>query len=850
MGSLMRWLWAGHWRASPGRALTAVLAIAIGVALALAIHLVNRSALGEFGAALSVINGEAQLRLEGRTARGIDEAAYPLLAGSPQVAEASPVIELDVLAQPVSTASATPPQRIALLGIDPLRAAGLSPGLMPTVDAEVGEAEGPAAMFADDALFLSRPAMRLLGVAPGDRVALRAGLVRSTWRVMGEVPGALGQSVGVVDIGAAQWRFGWLGRISRIDLRLAPGAARADLETALADRLPADAAWTTPDAAGQRMSNLSRAYRVNLNVLALVALFTGGFIVYATIALGVVRQRRELALLAVLGAPPRFLTRVVVGQGAVLGAVGSLLGLAAGTGIAAAALTLTGGDLGGGYFEGLRPTLALDPVALLLFALLGIGVGIAGSLLPARALRRQAPAQALKDSSDPPTLHRRGPLWAALLTVAGAALLGLPPIGGLPLPAYAAIAAWLLAGIVAVPTLTRSLGRMLAGLPSLAWRHPALWFAVQRIRGAPGTASAALSGVVASVALATAMAVMVHSFRGSVEQWLDTVLPADLYGRLGDAGAPAQLPEGLSARLQAVPGVLGIDLQRTLELSLDPALAPVMLLARPIGEQAARRLPLTGALLQAPPGLVPIHVSEAMVSLHDFAPGQTLSLPIGPPDTRYFVASVWRDYARQHGTIAIDTQDYQRLTGDTTVNDLSLRLASGTSAQAALEDIRALVPELEAVDFRSASELRALSLRIFDRSFAVTYALEAIAILVGLFGVAATYAGEALARAREFGMLRHLGLTRRGVMRSFALESGLLLLAGIAWGAGVGALIAGVLVHRVNPQSFHWTMDMAWPLPLLAASGLALLGLGVAAATLASRQATSAAAVRAVREDW
>ena len=849
MASLMRWIWAGQWRASPGRALTAVVAIAIGVALGLAIHLVNRSALEEFGAAIAVVNGEAQARLEASSGNGFDESAWPLLAQEPLVQAASPAIELD-LAATVEGRSGAAAQRLKVVAIDPLRAAEVTPGLLPRVDESAGEA-GPAALFADDAIFLSEPAMQALGLRPGAHLLLRSGLETSRWRVAGTVPGAApGQAIAVTDIGSAQWRLGWLGRISRIDLRLAPGATLAGLQDAVGARLPPGTAWSGPDASRQRMSNLSRAYRVNLNVLALVALFTGGFIVYSTVSLGVVRQQQELALLGVLGAPRAFLSALVLGQGAVLGALGAGLGLAGGIGIAGTMLALTGGDLGGGYFQGVRPALTLDPAALALFAALGVGVGIAGSAVPARALRRLAPARALKGGGEAVLDRRHAAGWSAALALAGAILVALPPVAGLPLAAYAAIAAWLFAGIVFVPLVTRALGWLLAAVPGLAWRRPALWLAVQRIRGAPNSASAALAGVVASVALATAMAIMVHSFRGSVERWLDTVLPADLYGRAGSASAPARLPEGVRERLEALPGVAGVELQRAVELVLDPERPAALLLSRPLQGEEARRLPLTGALLRVPPGAVAIHASEAMVDLHGFAPGRLVTLPIGPASQRFFVASVWRVYARQHGAIAIDAADYRRLTGDDGVNDVSIRLQPSADARQALDALRERLPELAAVEFRSAAELRAISLRIFDRSFAVTYALEAIAIVVGLFGVAATYAGEAIARAREFGMLRHLGLTRSGVTRTFALESTLLILAGLAWGAAVGTLIAMVLVHRVNPQSFHWTMDLAWPLPLLAASAAALLAFGVIAAVLASRSATGIGPVRAVREDW
>lgn len=852
--ALLRWIGSGQWRMSPGRAATAVVAVAIGVALGLGIHLVNRSALHEFGAAIAVVNGEAQLSVKA-AARGFDESVFPVVAGAPGVEAASPVVEADL---PVIDTRAGQegasgrPSMIRVIGIDAMRAATVTPSLLPAAE---GAGSG-SAIFGDDTVFLSLAALQAHGLEPGGTLRLRDGLREVSLRIAGSVPGAAaGQRIAVMDIGAAQWRLGWLGRLSRIDLRLAPGYDAQRIAGALAGRLPDDLVWSTPDASRQRMSNLSRAYRINLSVLALVALFTGGFIVYSTMALGVLRQQPELALLGVLGASPRFLVTLVLGQGALLGGIGALLGVAGGMGLARAMLALVGGDLGGGFFQGSTPPLALEPWSLLAFGALGLLVGMAGSLVPALSLRRLAPARALKAPSGDRALARgRNAALAASLFAAGAALVALPSVDGLPLPSYLAIAAWLLAGIVFVPVLTGAFGEALVRVFRSAWGTPVAWFALQRIRGAPSAASAALAGVVASVALATAMAIMVHSFRVSVDQWLDAVLPADLYGRAGGTSANAPLDPDLQRRIAGIRGVERAEFLRALELTLDPARPPVLLLARPLtGEGSRFRLPITGDRLAAPPGEIPIYVSEAMVDLYGHAVGRSIDLPLGAggrPAARFFVAGVWRDYARQHGSIVIDEADYRALTGDAAVSDVALWLDPAARPESVLEAMRERIPELAAVEFRSAREIRAISLRIFDRSFALTYVLEAIAIVVGLFGVAATYAGEALARAREFGMLRHLGVTRGQIVRMFALESGLLITAGVAWGAVVGVLIAMVLIHRVNPQSFHWTMDVAWPVELLAASAVSLIVLGVGAAVAASRSATGSSPVRAVREDW
>ena len=384
VATLRWWIWLalGQWRAAPGRTLVSIVAVAIGVALALAIHLVNASALEEFRQAIATINGEAHAQVRARR-EGFDEALLAQLADPPidGVAGLSPVIETDVVVLPQQ-------RSLRLIAIDPFAALAVTPALIPVTQGDA------VSLFEADAIFLSQPALEAFGLKVGDPISLRVGLERLVLRVAGTVPGAApGQRLAVMDLGTAQWRLsplGLLGRLSRIDLRLSEGADPQTVQRAVSARLPADAVWTTPGTDEQRMSNVSRAYRVNLNVLALVALFTGAFLVFATMALAVVRQQGELALLGVLGATPRARLGAVLAQGAILGALGALLGTAAGIGLAALLLAAVGGDLGGGYFSGSRPRVVLEPLALGGFALLGLAVGMLGSAVPAWAASRAA----------------------------------------------------------------------------------------------------------------------------------------------------------------------------------------------------------------------------------------------------------------------------------------------------------------------------------------------------------------------------------------------------------------------------------------------------------------------------
>jgi putative ABC transport system permease protein len=292
-------------------------------------------------------------------------------------------------------------------------------------------------------------------------------------------------------------------------------------------------------------------------------------------------------------------------------------------------------------------------------------------------------------------------------------------------------------------------------------------------------------------------------------------------------------------------------------LALAPDQPEVWLQSRALGARPEQALPLVGAPLALPAGQTGVYVSEAMVALYGARPGQVLSLPLATTagtTARVFVRGIWRDYARQSGSIAIDSADYQRLTGDARLNDLALWLAPGTPAAPLKDAIRRAVGQAggapQTLAFASTAQLKTLSLQIFDRSFAVTRYLQVVTIAIGLAGVAASLSAQVLARRREFGLLAHLGFTRAQVLRLVMWETAGWLLAGLVVGLLLGLAISAVLVFVVNPQSFHWTMDLRVPPGAVAALLGAVLAAGLGTSALTARHALSADAVRAVKEDW
>jgi putative ABC transport system permease protein len=839
-----RWLIAGEWRAHPVRMGLAVLAIAVGVALGFAVHLVNSAALASFGRAVASVQGRADVAVRSRSAAGLDERLYPKLARLSQVQAISPVVELPAswgrLARPGSIAKGG---RFTLIGLDPLRAMAVTPGLVGLSRAgQSGVGSRPT--WQGDAVWLSPALQRATGLQPGDAFTLTAAGRQARFTVMGRLAAAGDEAqIAVIDISEAQWRFGQMGRLHRLDLKLAEGAdARAAVQAAL----PADAVLATPEAEASRADALSRAYRVNLGMLALVALLTGGFLVWSAQALSVARRRPQFALLAVLGLPRAGLVRQLLSEGLLLGLAGAVLGVVLGYGLATLVVEQFGGDLGGGYFSRTQARLGFDVPAALLFGGLGLATALAGSIAPALAAARTAPAQALKGLGDAPDPAKAPRAWPslALLAAGGLAALG-PPVFGLPLLGYAAMALLLAGGVALMPALARLLLAPLARAGS-AWLP--LDLAVRRLWGVPQAAGLALSGIVASTALMVAMAVMVASFRHSVDEWLVAVLPSDLYLHLEGAEAGGLDPQA-QARLAAVPGLAHVRFQRVISVRIASDRPAVAVMAQG-GHAAVPLIAETDA--PTPAGTTRALISEPLAWLYGWRQGEVHELVIGGVPRRLFVAGTWRDYARQWGAIVLPLDDYRRFTGDATATEAAFDLKPGADVHAVQDALQAALPVAVQgqAQFGRPAEMRAVALTIFDRSFAVTYALEAIAIIIGLIGVATSFSAQVLARMREFGMLRHVGVPRRQILQMLGLEGAGLGLIGALSGLSLGLVMAQVLVRVVNPQSFHWTMDLALPWPLLAGLVAALVACAGGTAVVAGRRALGKRALLAVRADW
>ncbi len=833
-----RMLLLAQLREQPLRIAVTVFAISLGVALGAAVYLINAGALNEFGLATKRLVGEADVIVRG-PAEGFPDSLYVQLARDPAVAVASPVLE---------TEAAVPGRRdtLKVLGLDVFRATALQPALFGDIAGRILD------LFRADGIFLSAGAAQQLNVKRDDTLTLIVGSSPIALHVLGVLSeGAYPQPLGIMDIASAQWAFDRVGRLNRVDLRLRSGTAVEEFRADLARRLPAGVFAVAPSIERDRAVTVTRAYRVNLNMLALVALWTGAFLVFSTQSLSVLRRRRSLALLRALGVTRTELQFALVGEGVAIGAVGSLLGVALGVLLAALLLRLVNGDLGNGQLHAMGVTVRAAAIPLLGFFWVGTAVSAAGAWMPARSAARQAPARALKggDGDYGVIAHRSWQLGIALL-LAGAVLARLPAVAGLPLFGYLAVAALLFGAVLLLPIVTVNLLRRVPRTNRVVWDA-----AIAQLRENVGLSTLSLASIIVSFSLMVAMAIMVFSFRVSFEHWLSKLLPADMQIREPLGNDTAYWSPDQQAKLAALPGVERLTFRRTLQVLIDPARPPITLIARgDDARQTADELPLVAG---PAPGLPATHtgeepgwISEEMQDLYGLKVGGTVALPLGGRMHRYRIVGVWRDYARALGTVVITRPAYIRATGDRAATEGSLWLDGSRSPAQVEASVRATFERGDSPEVLTSTAIRDRSLQIFDHAFAITYALEAIAVVIGLTGVSFAASSTALARRSEFGMLRHIGMLRRQVIGMLAGEGFLMSVFGVLYGVGLGAVLSLVLVYVVNRQSFNWSIDLAVPVWQLGVLSLTLIAAAALTAVWSGRAATSQAAVQAVREDW
>lgn len=807
-----------------------ILGIAAGVAVLVAIQLSNQSALRAFRQSVDAIAGRANYQIVS-DAGTIDERT--LLALQPlwsERARFAPVIDADAFLQPNDTP-------IRVLGVDllsDLHFRDYHYATIATQDTAAGREASAVrdmlALFAPDSVVVPEVLAREYGWKIGSGVKVRANgrdvtlIVRGILRPQGPAT-AFNGSLAIVDISVAQQLFGMRGQLSRIDLLLPEDNARA---VELAKRaIPPNSRLERPSRRNERVGKMLRAFRVNLFALAAVALLVGVFLVYNTVLISILRRRRDVGIVKTLGASPRQIFFAFIGEGALFGVAGSVVGIALGYALAFGALDLIGRTINALYVESKPQAVTLTPLVIAIAIAVGTGVAIVAATQPALEAAAVTPASLIRPGLYQ-RMRRRRPLllaFAAVISFAIAAVLSLlPPVEGMPLFGYASVVS-VVAGVAllspwALQSIAFALRNPLRGAFSMSGRIAASAVPASLRRTAVATAALAIA-----IGMMVAVAVMVGSFRETVRIWVNQTVSSDLWLRpaRGLSNAPtATFGPEIAEAIDAIDFVAAYDRFRghdmvyrdsiinvgsgDLEVSASHGRLPMI---TPDDPAIAMREAIRRG------GVV---ISESLSLKQHLSVGDTLTLRTAEGEHAFPITGIYRDYSNDRGVAVMDRPLYSRLFHDDRINTVAIYLRHGITPDKAREQLeRRLGGRFHLFAFTNVS-IRREVMKIFDQTFLITYALLIVSLLVAVLGIVNTLSALILERRRELALLRVLGMSPAQIKLMIVLESSIIGAAATALGAATGYVLSWILIFVINKQSFGWTIELAPPYSLVAVS--------------------------------
>ena len=827
----------------PWRTLLMVFAVAVGVSVVLAIELAGTAAAGSFRSSQETLSGNTNLEVT--AAGGVPDAVVGKIAELPYPFEIHPRIEDFAVVSDTG-------QTLPLLGLDLIGEANgnLSAQLASRID-EAGSIEQVGS--ATDVWVGTS-----LGRKPGDKISLlmndhtREYTIRGVFDDHDE-----GGSVIVMDVAGAGQELSRAGRVDRVLLKVPDDRPLEEWQSRLRGALP-EGLIVRPQGSGtEENRKMLAAFRWNLRVLSYVALVVGAFLIYNAISVSVVRRRPEIGIVRALGASRRAVLLAFLGEAACFGVVGAMVALPIGRLLAVGAVRLLATTVDALYLSSRPGTLVLSTGTVALALVIGVGVAVMSALSPAREASLVAPVEAMARAQREHIVrvHKVRDLWIALamaLSAAGASQV--PAIAGKPLFGYLAALLLIGASVFAIPALVEKFVAISAEWLQRLLGVEAL-LASRSLAGSLRRTSVLVGALATAIAMMTSVGIMVGSFRQTVLVWMNDQLPADLYLRpAGDEAAdrhPTIALELVDA-IRKLPGVVAVDQFKAYEISYEGKPATLAGTDLQVLHDFKNSDFVSGRAPADVLGEVRGHdaaiVSEPFANKHRVKAGDSISIPAGGREARFRVTDIYYDYASERGVIIVDRATLLKFFPDPAPSNLAVYVAPGAELETVRKEIEKASAGRNVLIFAN-RDLRAEAIRIFDRTFAITYALEAIAIFVAVMGIAGALVALVMDRRRELGLLRFLGAATGQVRKMILLEAGLLgLLANLA-GFGLGVLLSMVLIYVINKQSFGWTIQFHWPVAVLVGAISMVYAATVVAGLYPAQVATRLNPIEVVHEE-
>ena len=827
------------------RTATTVLGVALGIAVVVAIQLTNASSVRGFETALETVAGKTTIEVVGTG--GVDETLLPSLGWLREFGIASPVIEGNaaLVVGVLTSLQGRDLEAVRVLGIDILRDMPFRDYQLLDLGSETGageEQEITSQKFLEiltneRSVVITEKLAKRRGLVLGGEMQMMFGdrvvthIIRGLLKDEGPARVLDGNFV-LMDIAAAQLAFARLGRVDRLDVLLPEGAdLRASLE-AITARMPEGLTAQRPSRRSEQVETMLAAFHTNLTALSWIALIVGLFLVYNTVTISVVARRQDIGTLRALGLTRRKVLFLFLGEAAVLAVAGIVLGLGLARLLADVAVGMTSATVSTIYIAAASAPPDMNWGHVWLAAAIGLPLSLLAAAIPSLEASRVEPTAAMRghDTLDMRQRLRPAMLIAPLAVLAiafGLAQLG--PINGRPLFGYLSSFAIVIGAGLLVPAIMYGLAR--AGRLVLRRRlgvegllaHANLTSAIPRL-------SISVAALSVSLSMMVAIAIMIGSFRDTVVYWVGQTLQADLFvgpGIRPTVGQEQTLSPDVIAAVQRHPSVDAIDSFRNLDLVYENRLTV-------LGAGTFDVVLAKGALLFKSPanardvvrqaiGHDSVLISEAFSNKFNKRDGDTLSLQTPKGMRNFSVAAVYYDYSNDRGVVIMDVGTFRNYFGDLAPTGLAAFLKPGADPETVRGEILASMDEGHRAFIFSNRTLRNEVLRIFDSTFAITYALELIAIVVAMLGVAGTLLTLVLERRRELSLLRLTGADRHQVRKMVIIEAALIGAVSQGIGLVMGFALSLVLIYVINVQSFGWTIQFHLPTAFLIQSSIAVI---------------------------
>ncbi len=794
----------------PMRTSLTVMAVALGVAVVVAIDLAGDAAAGSFRSSLESLAGKSDLVIT--ATGGVDEELLGKLVQLPYPLVFRPRIES--FASVGGKGPTLPFFGIDLIGQD-------------LGDDKAGQfaPAGSVKDLAQDSVWAGRNT----GLTPGEHVQLLVNDVKQPVTVVGFLPSGreLGEDrVIVADIGLAQKLTGRQGRIDSIEVTIPNGEPVDHWRNVLRRSLPASVEVNPAGSRTDENRKMLAAFRWNLHVLSYIALVVGGFLIYNTISISVVRRRTEIGVVRALGGSKALVGCGFLAEAFAFASVGTVAGLLIGRILALGAVQLIGTTVQSLYVSSVPAQIRMSPAALMTGISLGLGVSLLAALAPAWEAAQIPPTEAMARGREQylAAVRSRRTVWLALgMLILGLALTQPGPVFGKPIFAYIAVILLVGGTSLAVPNIWIAFAARTQRIVTKSFGVEAS-LAMRSLRASIARTSVLTAALATAVAMTASIGIMVGSFRDTVRVWMDNELRADFYLRPAAPAGADRFPvmaADIADRIERLPGVAAVDRFRSYPISYEglPANLAGSENSKLKGKGATRFLPgenSAAILAQLARGDSAI-VSEPFANKHGIRPGSELNLPIGDGIRKLKVLGIYYDYSTERGFVVLDRATLLKYLPDPALSNLAVYLKDGSNPADVRAGIDRVVSGRSVLVFPS-SGLRRAAIEIFDRTFRITYALEVVAIFVAVMGIAGSLLAMVIDRRRELAIFRFLGADRGQVRRVILCEAGLLGLVANVVGLVLGTLLSLVLIFVINKQSFGWTIQFHWPAGLLSAA--------------------------------